>query len=82
MTGSAAPYDHGFGPLLGREPDRPDTRPCGAEPDLPAVLRWHACNIPRHSFLDDHVTHQDGVTITWNDATVTVLRRMLKLDGE
>jgi len=82
MTGSVGPYDHGFGPLIGREPDRPDAPLCGAQPDLPRPLAWHPCNIARHSFLDDHVTYQDGVKITWNEATVMVVKRMLHLDGE
>lgn len=80
MTASERPWEHGFGPLVGMEADRKTEPLCGAQPDLPAFLGWHPCNIPRHSFLDDHVTYQDGVKITWNEATIMVLKRMLKLD--
>lgn len=48
---------------------------CGAVPALPRPFLWSGCGLHRHPLSVDHVSYQDGVTITWNEQRIEEFKR-------
>lgn len=57
---------------------------CGAVPALPRLFVFAPCGKLKHPISEDHVSYQDGVTITWNEERIEAFKKLIqvrKADG-